>query len=151
MLMVGESPDDRPGLVSRVFRAKIEELKDDIVTKRLFGEVAAYVYATEYQKCGLPHVHRVIILQDHHKLPSPSIYGEFIYAELPGSEHQYLRSYVLKHMMHGPYGEANPKNSCMVEGECKNHYPKEFAEVTLMGKTSYPVYRRRDNKDRVRV
>lgn len=28
-------------MMSRVFRAKIEELKDDLVTKRLFGDVAA--------------------------------------------------------------------------------------------------------------
>lgn len=151
MLMAGEKVDDRPDLVSPVFRAKVDELKDDLVTRKLFGEVAAYVYAIEYQKRGLPHVHWIIILQDHHKLLSPSIYDEFICAELPSGEHPFLRSYVLKHVMHGPCGEDNPKNSCMREDKCKNHYPKEFAEVTSMGKNSYAAYRRRDTKDKVCV
>lgn len=51
-LVPGEKADDRPDLVSRVFIAKLEELKNDIVKKKLFGEVAAYVYAIEYQNAG---------------------------------------------------------------------------------------------------
>lgn len=39
----------------------------------------------------------------------------------------------------------------MREGVCKNHYPKEFVDVTSMGKNSYAVYRRRYNKDKVRI
>ena len=36
---------NRSDLVSRVFRAKIEELKDDIIKRHIFGKVVAiYVY-----------------------------------------------------------------------------------------------------------
>lgn len=57
----------------------------------------------------------------------------------------------MKHMMHGPCGSLNPKNSCMRDDICKNHYPKEFVEVTSMGKNSYDAYRRRNNNDKVHV
>lgn len=134
-----------------MFRAKLEELKDDIVKKKLFGEVAAYVYAVEYQKRGLPHAHWIIILHEHHKILSPSIYDEFISAELPGKDHPFLRAYVVKHMMHGPCGSLNPKNSCMRDDMCKSHYSKEFVEVTSMGKNSYAAYRRRNNNYKVHV
>lgn len=119
--------------------------------KKLFGEVAAYVYAVEYKKRGLPHAHWIIILQECHKILSPTIYDEFIGAELPDKDHPFLRAYVVKHMMHEPCGESNPKNSCMRDNECKNHYPMEFAEVRSMCKNSYATYRRRHNNDKVRV
>lgn len=150
-LMPGERADDRPDLVSRVFKAKLEELKDDIIKKKLFGEVVAYVYAIEYKKRGLHHVHWVIILQDHHKILSPLVYDEFISAELPNEDNPFLRAYVVKHMMHGPCGKSNPKNSCMLDDKCRTHYPREFVDVTSMGKNSYAAYRRRDNNDKVCV
>ena len=54
---------NRPDLISRVFRAKIEQLKDDLFKRNLFGEVAAYTYVIEFQKRGLPHAHFLIILK----------------------------------------------------------------------------------------
>ncbi|KAL3818110.1 hypothetical protein ACJIZ3_004015 [Penstemon smallii] len=48
-------------------------------------------------------------------------------------------------MMHGPCGASNPSNVCMRDGSCKNHYPKEFSDVTLNGQNSYPIYRRRND------
>lgn len=38
-LMHGEKADDRPDLVSRAFRAKLEELKDDIVKKNYLARL----------------------------------------------------------------------------------------------------------------
>ncbi|KAL3844193.1 hypothetical protein ACJIZ3_001596 [Penstemon smallii] len=136
---------DRPDLVARVFRAKLEELKDEIVKKRIFGEVAAYVYTIEFQKRGLPHAHWVIILAARHKIISPTVYDQIISAELPDGSHPLLRALVVKHMMHGPCGNHNPKNVCMRDGQCKNHYPKDFAASTINGANSYAIYRRRDD------
>ncbi|KAL3846228.1 hypothetical protein ACJIZ3_003631 [Penstemon smallii] len=144
-LLPGQKPDDRPDLIARVFKAKLEELKNDLVKKKLFGQVAAYVYTVEYQKRGLPHAHWIIILDIRHKIVSPTIYDEIISAELPDTSHPFLRAYVVKHMMHGPCGESNPSNACMRDGECKNHYPKDFSNLTTNGKNSYPVYRRHDD------
>lgn len=46
MLSTDEA-QNRPDLVSRVFRAKIEELKVDILKRYIFGKVAAFMYAIE--------------------------------------------------------------------------------------------------------
>ncbi|KAL7145368.1 hypothetical protein ABFS83_07G078200 [Erythranthe nasuta] len=144
-LLPNEKPHDRPDLIARVFKAKLEELKDEIVRKKLFGEVAAYVYAIESQKRGLPHAHWVIILADRHKIVSSDVYDDIISAELPDTSHPFLRQYVVRHMMHGPCGDSNPSNICMRDGVCKNHYPKQFSEVTVHGRSSYPCYKRRDD------
>ncbi|KAJ0943012.1 putative helitron helicase-like domain-containing protein [Helianthus annuus] len=49
-LHVGQTATDRPDLVSRVFRAKLEDLKDQLFKKHVLGEVKAYVYVIEFQK-----------------------------------------------------------------------------------------------------
>jgi len=42
-------------LVVQVFQAKLQALLKDI-TRGVLGEVAAYLYTIEFQKCGLPHI-----------------------------------------------------------------------------------------------
>ncbi|XP_075074469.1 uncharacterized protein LOC142162063 [Nicotiana tabacum] len=128
-------------LVSRVFRAKVEELKTDILKRQVFGRVAGFMYTIEFQKRGLPHAHFLIILADEHKLLTPESYDRFVCAELPDSKKDCdLYSLVIKHMMHGPCGKLNPTNICMKNNNCKFKYPKDFAEQTLKGKNSYPIY-----------
>ena len=43
-LYPGQTPQDRPDLVTRVFRAKLEELKRSFLEDHILGEVQAYVY-----------------------------------------------------------------------------------------------------------
>ncbi|KAL3839225.1 hypothetical protein ACJIZ3_023816 [Penstemon smallii] len=150
-LLPCEKAHDRPDLVSRVFKAKLEELKDEIVKKKNFGEVATYVYTIEYKKRGLSHAHWVVILANKHKIMSPTVYDEIICAELPDGSNHLLRSYVVKHMMHGLCGDYNKSCSCMREGRCKYYYPKEFAESTTIGQKSFPNYRRRNDGRSVMV
>nr|XP_027098996.1 uncharacterized protein LOC113718280 [Coffea arabica] len=100
---------NRPDLVSRVFRVKIEQLKDDLFKKNLFGEVAAYTYVIKFQKRGLSHAHFLIILKQRSKMFSLEAYDRIVSAELPDpKESPYLHSLVLKHMVHGPCGVLNP-------------------------------------------
>ncbi|XP_027077088.2 uncharacterized protein [Coffea arabica] len=138
---------NRPDLISRVFRAKIEQLKDDLFKRNLFGEVAAYTYVIEFQKRGLPHAHFLIILKQGSKMFSPEAYDRIVSAELPDpKESPYLYSLVIKHMLHGPCGTLNPNNPCMRQnGKCRNNYPKEFSAYTKHARNSYPVYRRRND------
>ncbi|XP_075478989.1 uncharacterized protein LOC142519855 [Primulina tabacum] len=49
-LFEGQLAHDRPDLVSRVFRAKLLDLKDQILKKSIFGHVVSYVYVIEFQK-----------------------------------------------------------------------------------------------------
>ena len=54
-------------------------------------------------------------------------------------------------MLHGPCGVLNRKCACMVNGECRFRYPRQFCAATQQGKDSYPLYRRRDDGRRVNV
>lgn len=62
-LAPGEEAQNRPDLVARIFHAKLVTLKEEIVSDKLFGPVAAFVYVVEFQKRGLPHAHFLIILK----------------------------------------------------------------------------------------
>jgi len=53
----GQRAEDRPDLVCRVFKMKIDELMTDIIQRKIFGTVAGYAWTIEYQKRGLPHLH----------------------------------------------------------------------------------------------
>ena len=77
-LLPGQSPHDRPDLLTRVFHSKFDEMKTDILTKHVLGKVLAYAYVIEYQKRGLPHAHMVIILDENDKLRTPVVYDNFV-------------------------------------------------------------------------
>ena len=86
------------------------------------------------------------------KITNPDQYDEIISAEIPDKDkYHVLHALVIKHMMHGPCGVLNSKNTCMENGSCRYHYPRTFSEKTLQGKDSYPIYRRRDDGCRVRI
>ncbi|KAL7137613.1 hypothetical protein ABFS83_10G105100 [Erythranthe nasuta] len=145
-LYPGQKAQDRPDLTSRVFRAKLQDLKDQLFKKEILGKVAAHVHVIEFQKRGLPHAHMLIILKSEYKITTPDTYDRFVSAELPDPEkHPALHALVVKHMMHGPCGSKNKSNSCMVDEKCKYHYPRPYCESTIQGKDGYPIYRRRRN------
>ncbi|CAN6868674.1 unnamed protein product [Brassica oleracea] len=48
-------------------------------------------------------------------------------------------------MMHGPCRVARPKSPCMENGKCTKSYPKPLTEYTMIDKSGFVVYRRRDN------
>lgn len=56
-LLYNDEAENRSNLLARAFRAKLEELKEDLFKKEIFGAVAAYTYVIEFQKRGLPHAH----------------------------------------------------------------------------------------------
>ncbi|XP_021729322.1 uncharacterized protein LOC110696338 [Chenopodium quinoa] len=154
-LAAGETAQDRPDLVARIFRAKLLALKKEIMENKIFGEVAAMVYVVEFQKRGLPHAHFLIILKPAYKLKCPSDYDRFVCSEIPAQSNGTLRRIVLAHMMHGPCGVLNPDCPCMkkagVKRSCKNKYPKKFCNETTNNKDGYPIYRRRDTREQVTI
>ncbi|KAL7099021.1 hypothetical protein ACP275_09G055800 [Erythranthe tilingii] len=80
--------------------AILQDLKDQLFKKEIFGKVVAHVHVIEFQKRGLPHAHILVIMKFEYKITN---------------EEQYplLHALVRKHMMHGPCGEKNKRNSCM--------------------------------------
>jgi hypothetical protein len=39
----------------------------------------------------------------------------------------------------------------MIDGECRFRYPRQFNPETQQGKDSYPLYRRRDDGQHVKI
>ena len=47
-LYPGQTPQDHLDLIVRVFRAKLQELKDRLLKKDILGKVRAHVYVVEF-------------------------------------------------------------------------------------------------------
>ena len=100
-------------MLARVFRAKFEMLKVELLKKQIFGEVAACVYVIEFQKRGFPHAHLLLILKSGSKLLNPKSYDRIVSAEIPDTEkNRHLYSLVIKHMIHGLCGGKNKQSPC---------------------------------------
>ena len=156
-LRKGEIVQDRPDLVSRVFKLKKDQLMKDIKSGNIFGKVPAFLWVIEFQKRGLPHVHILVILAEEDRLSTSSDVDDVISAQLPpdpslfkpGSKEkkqaERLEAIVLKNMIHGPCGKLNPKSPCMVDGKCSKGYPKAFCTKTVINSAkTYPEYQRLD-------
>jgi hypothetical protein len=112
-----QTPQDRPELVARVYRAKLCHLRDLLIKKKHFGEVLAYAHVTEFQKWGLTHEHFLLVMASKDKLKSPDDFDKYISAEiLDKDKYLVLHDLVCKHMMHGPCGVRNKNCACMVDG-----------------------------------
>jgi hypothetical protein len=145
-LLPGQSASDRPDIVERVFKLKLDALKRDLVQNGVFGRVVADIHVVEWQKRGLPHAHILLILAPEDKPTGPEDFDRMVCAELPNKQtHPELHDIVASCMLHGPCGAANPTCACMRDGKCTKGYPREFGEHTLDTGKSYPVYRRRDD------
>ena len=147
LLLPGQTTQDRPDLVTRVFRAKLEVLKNKLMKNDILGKVRAYVYVVEFQKRRLSHAHFLLIMKRKYKLTCPQQYDLLISAKLPNRK-KFPEFYkmVTKHIMHGPCGVLNPFCPCTKgRTSCKNRYLRAFCESTSQGKDSYPIYRRRND------
>jgi hypothetical protein len=82
-LLPGQSANDRPDIIARMFHLKVALLLNDIMNKAAFGEALAYVYTVEYQKRGLPHIHLIVFLHPDSHLSTPERVDRFISTEFP--------------------------------------------------------------------
>ena len=158
-LKEGQTAQDRPDVVARVFKQKKDQLMQDLKTGGVFGKVVAHMHVIEFQKRGLPHAHILIILANNDRTMTPDTVDSIVVAELPPSpeetedadaaaERHRLQTIVLNNMIHGPCGVANPKCPCMENGHCTKRYPKEFQKQTIVDPdNNYPTYRRRAPQD----
>ncbi|KAL3646403.1 hypothetical protein CASFOL_011583 [Castilleja foliolosa] len=138
--------EDRPDIVCRVFKLKLNELIRELRQQQIFGKVVAVVYTIEFQKRGLPHAHILLFLAKENKYPTPEDIDKIISAEIPDKESDPIYYEAVKtHMMHGPCGMARKNSPCMTEGKCTKHFPKMYADVTVIDEEGYPRYRRRDS------
>ena len=118
-LKPGQTPQDRPDLVSRVFKLKKDQLIKDITTGGIFGVAVAYLWVVEFQKRGLPHAHILLILADSDRPKTSEDVDKIVSAELPPSpyeegiseeervQRQPLWDIVITNMIHGHCRENN--------------------------------------------
>nr|XP_009804789.1 PREDICTED: uncharacterized protein LOC104249954 [Nicotiana sylvestris] len=140
----GLQPEDRLGILARVFKIKLDRLIKDLKEKQIFGSVKSVIYTIEFQKRGLPYAHILLFL--HNKYPNVGDIDQIIFAEIPDeSVDPYYYKVVKNFMMHGPCGSARKSSPCMRNGRCTKHFPKKFVENTTIDEDGYPVYKRRDN------
>ncbi|XP_055387399.1 uncharacterized protein LOC129616004 [Condylostylus longicornis] len=143
-----QNSSDRQDLVIRVFNLKLKEFLDDIVKKRIFGEVIAYVYVIEHQKRGFPYAHCLFTLSSQDKIRTSDDVNSIISAEIPSQEqHPDLYTKVLIHNIHGPCGQLNPNSICMIDESCTKNFPKPFCSETDASNDGYPIYKRRNNSN----
>ena len=145
-LLPGQTPTDRPDIVSRVFKLKVKNLEELVTKGEFFGPHRAFMYTIEWQKRGLPHMHMLLWLE---KSIPPNGIDSVIRAEIPDrNEDRDLFDIVTTNMVHGPCGKYFNKNSpCMKDGKCTKKFPKEFIKETRSDLEGYPLYRRRRPED----
>jgi hypothetical protein len=80
--------ENRPDLITRVFKLKLNTILDEILRKNIFGVVAGYTYVIEFQKRGLPYIHILIILEKTQKIRTPTDVDNVVSAELPDKSSQ---------------------------------------------------------------
>ena len=141
-LLPGQDPQDRPDIVARVFRLKLQKLLEMIKSEMVFGKPQLLLYSMEWQKRGLPHYHLLLWLTAEHRI-TPDKIDDVICAEIPNpTVEPELHQIVISNMVHGPCGSINPQSLRMQEGYCSKKYPKQYISESQLGADSYPLYRR---------
>ncbi|XP_022014342.1 uncharacterized protein LOC110913832 [Helianthus annuus] len=140
------NPEDRPDILSRLFKFKLDAICKDLKECHMFGKAAAIIYTIEFQKRGLPHAHLCLFMEPEAKIPTVDQVDPFICAEIPNRDDDpELYTLVKDFMIHGPCGNANMSCPCMVDKQCSKGFPKRFQDTTTIDANGFPLYRRRDD------
>jgi hypothetical protein len=112
-ILPGEQANDRPDIIVRVFRIKLEQLLQDICLGKIFIPTLALLYSIEFQKRELPHVHILVWIDKNRNEITPEMIDKWIFAKIPHPFEDFLE-YILisEHMMHGPCGILNVNCPC---------------------------------------
>lgn len=139
----GQTASDRPDIVCRVFKMKLDELMTDLVTRGRLGVVISYLMVVEFQKRGLPHIHLLLILDNASRPKTANTIDDLVCATIPDPKTEpQLYQLVTSTMLHGPCKKGF---SCWQDDRCNLRYPKAFADSTTMSDGSYPSYKRPDD------
>ncbi|XP_065639622.1 uncharacterized protein LOC136072347 [Hydra vulgaris] len=124
-LYPGQNANDRPDLVTRVFKLKLNNLLNDIFKHGVLGKVVTHVQVIEFQKRGLAHAHILLHLANDNKLETSQDIDNLICAEIPDPIVNCELYDIIK--------------TCMIHGHV------DFNANTVAVHNGYPRYRRRDN------
>ncbi|KAL6576859.1 hypothetical protein OROMI_011135 [Orobanche minor] len=142
----GLNPEDRPDIVCRLFKIKLDKIIKDMTENRIFGSTRAVIYTVEFQKRSLPHAHILLFLKRDRKTPTADDVDQIISAEIPDQvAHPRLYELVSTHMMHGPCSSSGNEKACMKKEKCTKRFPKRYFDRTIVDDDGYTIYKRRDN------
>lgn len=142
-LQYGQSSSDRPDIVCRVFKLKLDEMMRDLITHGRLGRVVSYLMVVEFQKRGLPHVHILLILDESSRPKTAESIDNLVSATIPDAELEpKLYELVTGTMLHGPCKKGF---TCWQDSRCTLRYPKPFVNSTTLADGSYPSYKRPDD------
>ena len=141
-LLSGQSAQDRPDLIARIFNMKLKAILKDILKEGIFGKVVAYLYTIEFQKCRLPHAHVLITLAQEYKPQTVDDDDAIICAEIPNKDdNPDIYETVKQLMIHGPCGNFITNAPCMKNRKCSKGYSKCFQSSTVINENGYSIYR----------
>ncbi|KAL4436594.1 hypothetical protein ABPG75_003733 [Micractinium tetrahymenae] len=115
-LLPGQAAVDRPDLVDRVFKLKLDFLLNLLTEQKILGKTIAKIFVVEFQKRGLPHAHILIILAGKDKLRTPE-----------------------------DIDRVPPKHRGMEGGDCTKRFPRDWQDEPTVPEDGYPLYRRRND------
>ncbi|XP_052624746.1 uncharacterized protein LOC111916090 [Lactuca sativa] len=139
-------PEDKPDILCRLFKIKLDAFIKDLRENQIFGKVQAYVYTIEFQKRGLSHSHICLFMHSDNKLPTVELIDPIISAEIPDRiEDPELYSLVNEFMIHGPCGAENMNCPCMVDKKYSKNFPKQFSNHSSVDQNGFPLYRQRND------
>lgn len=143
-LRPGQSAEDRPDLIARIFKQKKDALMHLITRRGIFGRCLAHIEHIEFQMRGLPHCHILLSLEPSAQLSTPEAIDQVVWARWPDPNSQpSLFDKVKKYMLHGPCGKGYDESSpCLQNGVCRFGFPQPFQERTTLTNDGYPLYYR---------
>ena len=133
-------------IISLVFRQKLKTIINFINTRKIFGEVKAYVWRIEYQKRGLPHAHILFWtdfdtsnLQDVDKIENVRypLVSPFLNDTLMIND---LTELINMYQIHSHSSRCKTK-----EGKCQFNYPQPISEKTKIVNHRY-IFARGENE-----
>ncbi|XP_076034571.1 uncharacterized protein LOC143021164 [Oratosquilla oratoria] len=138
--VASSNPCDRPDLVSRIFKLKVDSLMKELTKDHIFGEVKAHLYSIEWQKRGLPHVH--ILLWMRYKVTEKTV-ANIISAEIPDkTKNPQLYDIVTTNMIHGPCVGFDESQICCYGrnnsiSKCQKDFPKPLYGRRAVGEGGF--------------
>ncbi|CAI0430085.1 unnamed protein product [Linum tenue] len=118
---------------------------DAMATCQFFGNPDLFVTFT-YKPMVVCRVFHIKLMKLIDAIKQGNYFGKTIASEIP-DPHLDPIGYetVVRLMLHGPCGSANPAAPCMKDGKCSKFFPKEFSSETVFDKFGNAIYRRRDS------
>ncbi|KAJ8940615.1 hypothetical protein NQ318_004539 [Aromia moschata] len=130
--------ENRPDLVCRVFKRKLDEFIDDVVNKQLYGVVRNYTYIIEFQTKGLPHAHIVVTFIPDDRLEDVEAVDAIISATIPDPESTpRLYEIIVANQLHCSSMPHDEHAACIQEAAdgtrtCSKRFPRKFREETVI-------------------